>query len=143
MKSKYSHREILLFMLLAAVVAGHAVSSHAQTLPGRPDVDVAYTYDKPLMVIRFNQRKVYYEKSLYNTVSKAVVVKPTVMFDVVAVSPVLGDSSEQQSFADATANAGNRVMKTLRDIGVPQSRMSYSQITDANIEFPEVRLFVR
>ena len=109
----------------------------------RPDVDFAYTVDKPLTVIRFNQRVVYYERPLYGAVSQAVEAKPTVMFELVAASPVYGSASEQKKQREMTGQAGGRVLKTMRDMGVPQSRMSYTLVQDPSLEFPEVRVYVR
>ena len=98
---------------------------------------------KPLMVIRFNQRNVYYDRQLYNAVSQAVQVKPSVMFDLVAVSPQVEGRAEQQRYQAATAQHAARVAKSLRSIGVPQSRFTVRQAVDANVGASEVRIYVR
>lgn len=126
--------------VLAALMLA-PLSTAAQMLP--PGADVAYTADRPLTVIRFNQRTVYYERPLYGAVSQAVAAKPTVMFELVAASPVYGDRAQQQRLREMTGQAGGRVLKTMRDMGVPQSRMSYTLVTDPSIEYPEVRVYVR
>jgi hypothetical protein len=133
----------LSFSVLCLGVAGVSSYAQAQAVMNRPDVEYSYTSERPLMVVRFNQRNVYYERSLYGAVSKAVQVKPAVMFDVVAVSPISRDRDAQQRLEQTTSRAGQRVLESMREIGVPNSRMAYSQTSDPSIAFPEVRLFVR
>lgn len=135
-------RSFLLVSALAAAMAAFApVSASAQGI--RPDVEMAYTNDKPLMVVRFNQRMVHYERSLYGAVSQAVNAKPSVMFELVAASPMYGDRNQQQKLHEMAGQAGSRVLGTMRDMGVPQSRMSYNIVSDPSIDYPEVRVYVR
>ncbi len=134
---------ILLSLSLTITAAFPLTSAQAQVGMDRSDVEFAYTDERPLVVVRFNQRNVYYERSLYGAVSKAVQVKPSVMFDVVAVSPIGRDRETQDRMKQLTARAGQKVMGSMREIGVPNSRMSYMETDDGAIEFPEVRIFAR
>lgn len=98
--------------------------------------------DIPLVVIRFNQRRVFFEKPLYNAVAKAVAVKPNVVFDVVSFVPQ-GSSSDSQERLDANA-AGQQgqVVKTLQQIGIPRNQIRVSRDVAPDAQFHEVYVYV-
>jgi hypothetical protein len=97
----------------------------------------------PLVIIRFNQPHVHFERSLYNAVSKAVEVKPSVQFDIVSLTPSTGDAAtDQQLKARAETNL-RQVLKTMNEMGVPASRTSVHRQEDASIDASEVQIFVR
>jgi len=107
-----------------------------------PVYEVESTSEKPLIVIRFNQRHVMYERSLYNTISRALQVKPSAVFDVVSVAPQAKDkASQQRNNAIATQNT-RKVLATLHEMGLPESRISLSDASD-QLDATEVRIFVR
>lgn len=135
-------KSLLTFTAMGALLACAWFPPASQALPAQR-YEMEYTQGRPLMVIRFNQRSVYFEKQLYNTVSRALQAKSTVMFDLVAVAPARGDARQQAALKATNAQNGGKVVKVLRDMGVPQSRMTYSQTVDPSLDFGEVRLFVR
>ena len=51
----------------------------------------------PLMVVRFNQRHVYYQRPLYTAVSRALEVKPSARFTMVSVVPTHGGEPQYLS----------------------------------------------
>ena len=91
----------------------------------------------PLMIIRFNQRKVYFERSLYEAVERAVEVKPGVRFTLVSMVP-----GEEASSDTADRNAG-KIVKALNDMGVPSSRIDVQRKTDNSVDTGEVHVFVK
>lgn len=93
-------------------------------------------YSTPLMVVRFNQRKVYFERQLYEAVSRAVEAKPSVRFLLVSHVPQYGSS-------DTAERNFNKVYRTLTDMGVPASRISSERFADGAITESEVHVFVR
>lgn len=86
--------------------------------------------ETPLMVIRFNQKNVYFAKPLYNAVSQALDAKPNARFDVVSVTAG-GPTGEH--------NLG-KVVATLNEMGLPASRYSVTRRT-ANVAADEVRIY--
>ena len=97
----------------------------------------------PLMVIRFNQQKVYYDRTLYTAISKAVEAKPTVMFDLVSVVPESGDAGRDARWAqNAETNLG-RVVASMNQMGVPQSRIGVTRRNVPGASGSEVQIFVR
>lgn len=92
---------------------------------------LAYGGSAPLVIIRFNQPQVSYERPLYNAVSRAAQVKPSVMFDVVATAK---DEETAQTY-------GQKVVQSLNRIGVPASRITFSSMT-GDIA-PQVEVYVR
>lgn len=124
--------------LLAAVTAMNpGALAASQTAFGGPVPVMGEPSRTPLMIIRFNQRHVYFERSLYNVVSKALEVKSSVMFDLVSMVP-----GSERGAAAAEGNLG-KVVSALSEMGVPRSRLSISRQDAPNLEASEVHLFVR
>jgi hypothetical protein len=98
---------------------------------------------KPLVVVRFNQGRVYYEQPLYQAVSKAVAVKPDVMFDVISAAPYTGDPQVDARWQQQASSNTQKVLGTMQKIGVPLSRMQVSGARESGLSFDEVRVYVR
>ncbi len=98
---------------------------------------------KPLVVIRFNQLQVYYEQSLYEAVSKAVAVKPTVMLSVVSAAPSTGNQANDLAWQQNASAHTQQVVASLQNMGVPLSRMNISGQRENGLRYDEVRVYVR
>lgn len=98
---------------------------------------------EPLVIIRFNQQRVYYDQQLYNAISKAVAIKPEVMIDVVSYAPVTGDSKTDAAWQQAAGAHTQQVVASLQQIGVPASRISISGQRQPGLRFDETHVFVR
>lgn len=98
---------------------------------------------QPLIIVRFNQPKVWFEKQLYNAVSQAVAAKPTVMFDVISVAATGPDGQPTAQQSRQAEDGLNRVVRVMNDMGVPASRIAVSRQTSAAAESGEVHVFVR
>lgn len=88
----------------------------------------------PLVIIRFSQHNVYYEKALYNAVNRALEAKRTAMFQVV-LKPGFRST-------DSDANLA-RVVGSLHKMGLPDGRLSSSTSSASGERFDEVDVYVR
>ncbi len=94
--------------------------------------------EEPVMIIRFNQESVSYEKQLYNVVKHATEIKPDVVFIANSINPRGANSSSQ-------IKAGNRAqdfVNQLQTMGLARNQVHLSQ-TEGNLEFQEIHLYAR
>ncbi len=93
--------------------------------------------DVPLVVIRFNQRKVLYERQLYNAIAKAVEIKPSVVFDVVSFLP-----SQSKKAVSKAQSQTHQVVTSMRNMGIPQERIRVNREPASGIKAHEVHIYV-
>ena len=98
--------------------------------------------DTPLMVVRFNQARVYYQQPLFNAVSKAVEAKQAVVFTVVAVAPQTGNAQTDGQLSAQTRQYTGAVVADMVKMGIPQKRIRVQHQTNPGVASPEVHLFV-
>jgi len=103
----------------------------------------AAAQQEPLVIIRFNQPRVYYEKQLYGAVSQAVATKPEVMFELVSFVPTRADPKQNAGWEATARQNAQAVMNSLKRMGVPASRVSYRTQIAANAPYDVIYLFVR
>ena len=116
----------LTITLVALLAASHAVADPAA-----------------LVVIRFNQPRIYFDQQLYSAVEKAVAVKPDVMFDVVSNAPVTGDALRDQQWITTASRNTQAVVAALQKIGVPAERLRVTGQTKSGLRYDETHIFVR
>jgi hypothetical protein len=133
-------RALSLALLLALPLQAQAFSLFSHD---KSDEVMIQPEGKPLMVIRFNQRNVRYERQLYGALEKAVAIKPGILFDVIATSPEATSGSDPDALKEAASANGHRVMNSLISMGVPKSRIHYAELTDPTTRFSEVRIYVK
>lgn len=97
--------------------------------------------ETPLMIIRFNQPRVDYPRPLYDTLSRALAVKPDATFSVVTVAPRAEDNASQSHNNAIAEQNTNKVLATMRQIGMPERRIHTSTTTDM-VDASEVRIYV-
>lgn len=108
-----------------------------------PTVAAAQTYaDTPLLVVRFNQDRVYYQQSLYSVISRAVQAKPSVMFNIITLIPQTGDSSSDKKSTVAAQTNTNALVRDMVQMGVPQNRIRVSYQNGSNLQSSELHMFV-
>ena len=95
-------------------------------------------YTVPLMVIRFNQPRVYFEKSLHSAVAKALRVKPNVYINVVNYFPTLNERA-----VDKAENNLNSVVRALNKMGMPLERIGVTSEPASDLGESEVHIYVR
>lgn len=103
----------------------------------------AYAQGNPLVIIRFNQQRIYYEQQLYGAVSKAVAAKPTVMFDLVSYVPTTGDEKIDAQWQATARHNSQAILKSMMGMGVPASRMNMRVQPMRGGEYDELHLFVK
>lgn len=96
-----------------------------------------------ITTIRFDKKKVEFEKQLYDALNQTLQSKPGASFRVVAVSPPQGSASGVQMAQKEAHRHAEEVLKSMTDMGVPATRVSISSSTDPAATSSEVRVFVR
>lgn len=96
----------------------------------------------PLLTVRFNQERVYYQQSLYNAISRAVEAKPAVRFKIVSVIPKTADEKRNKKLTVETQQRTNLFVQDLVKMGVPQSRLAVHYQHNTAAAAPEVHVFV-
>lgn len=97
----------------------------------------------PLVVIRFDRPDVPYKQALYTAVSKTLEARPNALFDLVAVAPGSGTSSQIALEQSKLKKHTNDVLKALVDMGLPASRVSLGASQNPSTSSSEVHLYVR
>jgi hypothetical protein len=121
----------LMLCVFPAVLPASATAEDAVTL----------SQETPLMIIRFNQPSVGYPMPLYNTLSRALKVKPSAVFDVVSVAPHAKEAHSQSRYNKIAAQNTDKVIGTMHEIGLPDRRIQLSHVIDA-VDASEVRIYV-
>jgi hypothetical protein len=98
--------------------------------------------DIPLMVVRFNQARVYYDKQLFNVASKALKIKPDVMFSVVSFVPAIGSEEQQEEIEKHAARQTSKFIADLKGMGVPAGQINLSKEKATDSKFHELYLYV-
>lgn len=125
-------RPVLCAALLGLTAAG---------ITAAPHVSYAQAESKPLVVIRFNQPRVYFDKQLYSAVSQAMAAKPDVMFDVVAYAPLTGTDAVDEQWIKTASRNTQAVVASMQKIGVPMQRMRITGQAQQGIRFDETRIY--
>ena len=133
-------KQVIKITGLAAVLAVSLIAAAAPSpVKAYGEANAAYAMgDKPLVIIRFNQRVVTYERPLYIAVSRALQTKPTAMFDLVSLIPGGNGTMAQKAESDL-----NRVVSTMLEMGVPRDRLSVTRQPGGALESNEVHIYVR
>jgi len=122
---------------------GVATGSAPRANP-RPAVSSSNIGDRrPLVVIRFDRPNVPYEEALYTAVRRALERRPDATFDLVAVAPNAGNSSQVALHSDASKRNAENVLRSLTSMGLPPERVSLSATTSTSVQSDEVQLHVR
>lgn len=115
--------------------------SGAATPPTAPD---AAAKPEPLIVIRSDRPDVAFEAPLSQTVEQVLRLRPEALFDLVAVRPGRGESSELAQAGDLTQQQAERVLRFLAgDLGLAPERVSLSATTNLAASAGEVHLYLR
>ncbi len=97
----------------------------------------------PLVVIRFSNPNVQYDQALFSAVNRALERRPNAAFDLVAVSPGIGNPSQVALATNKSRRNAEGVLRSLTNMGLPSDRMSLSATTNPNAQVSEVHVYVR
>ena len=95
-----------------------------------------------LVVVRFNQPRVYFDQQLYSAISKAVAIKPEVTFEVVSYAPATGNPQADQRWQSIAGRNTKTVIAAMTNMGVPMERISVSGESQAGLRYDETHVFV-
>ncbi len=108
-------------------------------------VEQARSYEgQPLLVIRFNQRRVYFERALRQAVDAAERAKDTVQYEVVSYGPEVDKRrmSGERVIDQAQENL-RAVVEEMRQQGVDGGRIHTSTEPGDGMVTQEIHIFVR
>jgi len=94
-------------------------------------------YTVPLVVIRFNQQRVHYERPLFNAISKALNTKEDARFNVIYYH-ITGNERLQKRSDDSF----KEVLANLADMGIPRSRIGVKKQPSPELGYSEVHIYV-
>ena len=97
----------------------------------------------PLVVIRFDDPNIDYEKTLYDAIGITVDKKPDASFGLVAVSPIGKNEGETRINASKVKKYAERVLRSLVSFGLPSKKVALSAKTSGDVVVPEVHIFVQ
>lgn len=100
-------------------------------------VHAADHFTVPLMVIRFNQPRVYYEQPLFNAMNRALQAKPDVRFQIIDYFP------PQTNLRQQAERDFQRVLKTISAMGMPTGRLNIHREAAPDLNYSEVHIYVR
>ncbi len=99
--------------------------------------------DKPLMVIRFNQDIVNYEKPLQKAVSAAIRVKPATFFDIVSITPKTGKYRKDKLLRRNSEFLTSEIVENILNSGIKDGRIRVTYQDSELSDSSEVHIFVR
>jgi len=114
--------------------------SHNAASPASDNTEEPQT---PLLVIRFNQQHVYFDRVLRQAVESAEKAKADALYDVVSIVPTGGNNAQQNErlSANAAGNLGS-VVQELQNLGVQPSRIHSTTQSSASATAQEIQIFV-
>jgi len=96
-----------------------------------------------IVSIKFDRKRVSYDRVLYAALSRALGAHPSASFMVAGISPARGTVAAIQIAQSDAERHAQEVMRSMSEMGVPMTRMSVSSSTDPNISAVEVRVYLR
>jgi hypothetical protein len=97
----------------------------------------------PLVVIRFDDPDIDYEKTLFDAVGTTVDKKPGATFGLVAVSPIGKNEGETRINSSKVKKYAERVLRSLVSFGLPSKKVALSAKTSGDVVVPEVHIYVQ
>lgn len=95
-----------------------------------------------LVIVRFNQPRVYFDQQLYSAISKAVAIKPEVMFEVVSYAPSTGDATADLKWQAIAGRNTKTVIASMNNMGVPMERITVSGESQQGLRYDETHVLV-
>ena len=97
----------------------------------------------PLVVIRFDDPDIDYEKTLFDAIGTTVDKKPSASFGLVAVSPIGKNEGETRINSSKVKKYAERVLRSLVSFGLPSKKVALSAKTSSDVVVPEVHIYVQ
>jgi hypothetical protein len=114
------------------------------TAMGQPMVQQAGpSSPRPLIKIRFDRPDVDYSQALYMSISDALQQFPNSQFELVAVSPGMGNPAKLAIESTKARRNAEKVLRNMVQMGVDTNRVNLANLTEDNIQHNEVHLYIR
>jgi hypothetical protein len=117
----------------------------ARSERAKQEADKAFQRE-PLVKIRFNQKRVYFERTLEQAVDKAREIKRNVVFDVVSFEPPLNNDANrrvEERSKEAFLRNVMAVVGSLERQGVPGAQINTRSENSDAVPTQEIHVFVR
>jgi hypothetical protein len=98
---------------------------------------------RPLMKIRFDRPDVDYTQALYMSVNDAMKKYPSSSFELVAVSPGMGNPAKVAIESTRARRNAEKVLRNMVQMGVNTNRVNLANLTKDDVQYNEVHLYVR
>lgn len=98
---------------------------------------------RPLMKIRFDRPDVDYSQALYMSVNDAMKQYPNTQFELVAVSPGMGNPAKLAIESTRARRNAEKVLRNMVQMGIDTNRVNLANLTEDNIQYNEVHLYIR
>ena len=98
---------------------------------------------RPLMKIRFDRPDVDYSQALYMSVNDAIKQYPNTQFELVAVSPGMGNPAKLAIESTRARRNAEKILRNMVQMGVDTNRVKLANLTEDNIQYNEVHLYIR
>ena len=97
----------------------------------------------PLVVIRFDDPDINYEKTLFDAIGITVDKKPDATFGLVAVAPIGKNEAETRINSSKVKKYAERVLRSLVSFGLPSKKVALTAKTSGDVVVPEVHIYVQ
>ena len=97
----------------------------------------------PLVVIRFDDPDINYEKTLFDAIGTTVDKKPAATFGLVAVAPIGKNEGETRINSSKVKKYAERVLRSLVSFGLPSKKVALTAKTSGDVVVPEVHIYVQ
>jgi len=97
----------------------------------------------PLVVIRFDDPDINYEKTLFDAIGTTVDKKSDATFGLVAVAPIGKNEGETRINSSKVKKYAERVLRSLVSFGLPSKKVALSAKTSGDVVVPEVHIYVQ
>ena len=97
----------------------------------------------PLVVIRFDDPDINYEKTLFDAIGTTVDKKTDATFGLVAVAPIGKNEGETRINSSKVKKYAERVLRSLVSFGLPSKKVALTAKTSGDVVVPEVHIYVQ
>jgi hypothetical protein len=98
---------------------------------------------RPLVKIRFDRPDVEFGQALYMSINEAMQKYPQTQFELVAVSPGMGNPAKLAIESTRARRNAEKVLRNMVQMGVDTNRVKLANLTQDDLQFNEVHLYIR
>lgn len=153
MSSERANLRTLSLAISTGDLYGKSLSNRPFSMAGTTSILNEVMYDgmigarppsaRPLLKIRFDRPDVDYTQALYMSISEAMEKYPGAQFELVAVSPGMGNPARLAIESTKARRNAERVLRNMVQMGVDTNRVKLANLTEDNIQYNEVHLYIR